>query len=128
MAAVVPPIVPEVQALSRARPGTLSLAQGMVWFTPPAALVRATLAAPCAADAQYGPVFGDDALREIYAARLVARHGYTADGLAARLAATAGANMGFQQTVLTISKPGDRVVLREPFYFNHEMALKIAGL
>lgn len=128
MAAVVPPIVPEVQALSRSRPGTLSLAQGMVWFTPPEALVRETLAASFTADAHYGPVFGDEALIETYAARLVAHHGYAADGLAARLAATAGANMGFQQAVLTISRPGDRVVLFEPFYFNHEMALKIAGL
>jgi len=128
MAAVVPPIVPEIQALAAAHPGTVSLAQGMVWFTPPAELVHAALSASEPDDARYGSVFGDPDLLETYARRLAALHGYDAEDLDGRLAATAGANMAFLQAVLAITSPGDRVVLREPYYFNHEMAVRIAGL
>ena len=40
---------------------------------------------------------------------------------------TAGANMAFMHAVLAITKPGDEVILPVPFYFNHDMAIQMAG-
>ena len=42
--------------------------------------------------------------------------------------ATAGTNMAFMHAVLAISEPGDEIVLRVPFYFNHEMAIQMGRL
>jgi aspartate/methionine/tyrosine aminotransferase len=44
-----------------------------------------------------------------------------------RAVVTAGGNMAFQHAVLAITSPGDEVILPVPFYFNHEMAIQIAG-
>jgi aspartate/methionine/tyrosine aminotransferase len=44
-----------------------------------------------------------------------------------RIMVTAGANMAFMHAVLAITVPGDEVILPTPFYFNHEMAIDIAG-
>lgn len=127
MAAVVPPVVPLVQKLAAECPGTLSLAQGMVFFGPPNALLERVLTRLLPDDARYGAVQGDRSLREAYAAHLSALHGYPQTGLAERLFVVSGANAGFLQTVLCLSAPGDEVILFEPFYFNHEMAIQIAG-
>src|SRR5204862_4546052 len=40
---------------------------------------------------------------------------------------TAGGNMAFVHAVLAITEPDDEVILPVPFYFNHEMAIQIAG-
>jgi len=40
---------------------------------------------------------------------------------------TAGGNMAFVHAVLAITQPGDEIVLPVPFYFNHEMAIEMAG-
>jgi aspartate/methionine/tyrosine aminotransferase len=40
---------------------------------------------------------------------------------------TAGANMGFMNAVLAVADPGDEILLQTPFYFNHEMAIRMAG-
>ena len=40
---------------------------------------------------------------------------------------TAGSNMAFLSVVQAITSIGDEIVLPAPFYFNHEMAVRIAG-
>ena len=40
---------------------------------------------------------------------------------------TAGSNMGFLNLVLAITDPGDEVILLLPYFFNQEMAVRIAG-
>jgi aspartate/methionine/tyrosine aminotransferase len=40
---------------------------------------------------------------------------------------TAGSNMGFMNAILAITSPGDEIILNTPYYFNHEMAIRIAG-
>ena len=40
---------------------------------------------------------------------------------------TAGGNMAFVHAVLAITGPDDEVILPVPFYFNHEMAIQMAG-
>jgi aspartate/methionine/tyrosine aminotransferase len=40
---------------------------------------------------------------------------------------TAGANMAFMHVVFAITEPGDEIILPVPFYFNHDMAIEMAG-
>jgi aspartate/methionine/tyrosine aminotransferase len=40
---------------------------------------------------------------------------------------TAGSNMGFVNVVLAVADPGDEIILQTPYYFNHEMAIRMAG-
>ena len=44
-----------------------------------------------------------------------------------RVAVTAGGNLAFCAAVLAITDPGDEIILNAPFYFNHEMAVAMAG-
>jgi aspartate/methionine/tyrosine aminotransferase len=44
-----------------------------------------------------------------------------------RVVVTAGSNLGFMNAVLAITDPGDEIILPVPFYFNHEMAVVMAG-
>jgi aspartate/methionine/tyrosine aminotransferase len=44
-----------------------------------------------------------------------------------RVFVTAGGNQAFVNAVLAVTDPGDEVILPTPFYFNHEMAVVIAG-
>jgi aspartate/methionine/tyrosine aminotransferase len=44
-----------------------------------------------------------------------------------RIMVTAGANMAFMHAVLSVTVPGDEIILPVPFYFNHEMAIEMAG-
>ena len=46
---------------------------------------------------------------------------------ASRVVVTAGGNLAFMNAVLAITDPGDEVILPVPFYFNHEMAIVMAG-
>jgi aspartate/methionine/tyrosine aminotransferase len=48
-------------------------------------------------------------------------------GAARRLVVTAGGNMAFMNAVLAVADPDDEVILQVPYYFNHEMAVRIAG-
>jgi aspartate/methionine/tyrosine aminotransferase len=40
---------------------------------------------------------------------------------------TAGANQAFVLASLTLLEPGDKVLLPSPYYFNHEMAIRMVG-
>ncbi len=40
---------------------------------------------------------------------------------------TAGGNLAFMNAALAITDPGDEVIFPAPFYFNHEMAVMMAG-
>ena len=40
---------------------------------------------------------------------------------------TAGANMGILNALIAITDPGDEVILPRPYFFNHEMAIRMAG-
>jgi aspartate/methionine/tyrosine aminotransferase len=44
-----------------------------------------------------------------------------------RVMVTAGSNMAFVHAVGAITEPGDEIILNVPFYFNHEMAIQMAG-
>jgi aspartate/methionine/tyrosine aminotransferase len=126
MAAVQAPVIPIVGELIRTTPGTISLGQGLVSYAPPPqamARVRAWPTDP--SEHKYGPVEGERALVEALAAKLRAENGL--DLSASRIVVTAGGNMAFMNAVLAIADPGDEIVLVAPYYFNHEMAVVMAG-
>jgi len=132
--AVLAPVIPHVGALIAAHPGCLSMAQGMVDWGPPQAVrdaVQASLAAAqgdpqqAAALDRYGPMQGDPALLQALAVRLRAQHDLDLDGAALLL--TAGSNMAFQILMQVLCDSGDQVILPAPWYFNHVMAVQIAG-
>jgi aspartate/methionine/tyrosine aminotransferase len=127
---VLRPVIPELGALARQTPGTLSLAQGMVaWGPPPqvAEVLAQALGAGSDLD-RYGPVAGDPQLLEAVAAALAA------DGVelaGADLWVSAGSNMAFHAIaqVLCEGPPAEpsEVILPLPTYFNHVMAIQLAG-
>ena len=120
-------MIPVVGEMIRRHPGTISLGQGVVHYGPPEAVIEAARAAAgCAQSHGYGPALGIDALLEGIAGKLESENG-VAVGAGRRVAVTAGGNMGFLNAVLAVADPGDEIVLLSPFYFNHEMAVDIAG-
>jgi aspartate/methionine/tyrosine aminotransferase len=124
------PIIPVVADIIRQVPGTISLGQGIVHYGPPpeaAEAVRQALTDP-ATHEYSGGTGGADLVKRI-AAKLAAENdidGVEAAGGSA-IIVTAGANMAFMHAVLAISEPGDEIILPVPFYFNHEMAIQMAG-
>ena len=127
MDAVQSPIVPIIGDLIRQVPGTISLGQGVVHYGPPPAAVDAVRAALARAETHdYGDGAGVPALVDRIAIKLRAENG-TEVANGSRIMVTAGANMAFMHAILAITEPGDEVILNVPFYFNHEMAIQMAG-
>jgi aspartate/methionine/tyrosine aminotransferase len=127
MDAVQAPIVPIVGDIIRQVPGTISLGQGVVHYPPPRAALeaaRAALERPAINEYQDGN--GLRALVDGLARKLRTENGVDVAG-GSRIMVTAGANMAFMHAVIAITEPGDEIVLPAPFYFNHEMAIQMAG-
>ena len=127
MQAVQTPVIPVVAELIRQHPGTISLGQGVVGYPPPQsalAEVNSFLSDP--QNHKYKPVQGIPALLELLAAKLKAENRISIDQSNA-VVVTAGGNMAFMNAVLAITDPGDEVILQTPYYFNHEMAVTMAG-
>ncbi len=126
MDAVQSPIIPIVGRWIRETPGTISLGQGMVAYGPPPEALEAARQFMRQPEAhRYGPVEGLPALVEALSAKV--REENQLDLTASRVVVTAGGNMAFMNAVLAIADPGDDVILQAPFYFNHEMAVVMAG-
>ena len=122
------PVIPVMGELIRQNPGTLSLGQGMVSWGPPEQVRQAVAAALQQGDPgldRYGPVAGSEALREALGLWLQREQGL--DLSASALLITAGSNMAFNAVVQVLCDPGDELILPVPYYFNHEMAIRLAG-
>ena len=120
------PIIPTIAALVRATPGTISLGQGVVNYGPPAAALAAIPAmAAEPANHKYQAVSGYAPLHDAIHAKLAVENGIDAAGT--ELMVTAGSNMAFLNAVLAIADPGDEFILPMPYYFNQEMAVRMAN-
>jgi aspartate/methionine/tyrosine aminotransferase len=105
----------------------LDLTQAVPGYPPPPELLaRLAEAAGSAACAGYGPIAGDAALREALAADVSAFYG--AQVAPAQVAITAGCNLAFAMAMAVLAAEGDAVLLPTPWYFNHRMALTMAGM
>ncbi len=125
MQSVQSPIIPVVGELIRSNPGTISLGQGVAYYSPPPQAIEAIqrfLADP--ENHKYKLVQGIPELLEVIEQKLEEENGVSPDG--SRIVVTAGANMGFVNAILAIADPGDEIILQLPYYFNHEMAVAIA--
>ena len=126
MQSVQTPIIPVVGELIRENPGVISLGQGVVNYGPPPEALKQIntfLADPN--NHKYALVQGIPVLLEQIKIKLAAENGISANGDSAVMV-TAGSNMAFMNAILTISEPGDEIILQTPYYFNHEMAVAIA--
>ena len=127
-----PPIIPIIHQLIKDHPGTISLGQGVVHYGPPPSALQAAVefasrpVTVAIADHRYGSVGGTPPLREVLIAKLAAENGIRIED-PRELLVSAGANMAFVNAVLAIADPGDEVILLSPYFFNHEMAVEIAG-
>jgi aspartate/methionine/tyrosine aminotransferase len=121
------PIIPTIAALAKQTPGTISLGQGVVGYTPPAeAIARLP---ELLADPRlhiYQPVGGYPPLVEALRAKLDRENGMQTQGVS-HVMVTAGSNMAFLNSVLAVADPGDEFILPAPFYFNQEMAIRMCG-
>ncbi|HEY9640365.1 MAG TPA: pyridoxal phosphate-dependent aminotransferase [Coleofasciculaceae cyanobacterium] len=127
MLAVQSPIIPTVGELIRTTPGTISLGQGVVSYPPPPeAIAQITTFLSNPDNHKYQAVEGIPELQAAIAAKLQAENGIAVDEHS-RIVVTAGSNMAFMNAVLAIADPGDEIILPVPYYFNHEMAIRMAN-
>ncbi len=131
LAAVSAPPIPTAQAWlagyggARGRP--IDLSQAVPGYPPhPGILQRMATTAGSIEAAGYGPIQGDDALREALAADISTRYG--ASVASADVAITAGCNQAFYAIVQTLAAAGEAILLPTPWYFNHQMTLAMLGI
>lgn len=125
--AVQPAIIPIVAESIRANPGTISLAQGVVFYgPPPQALENVQSCIEKESSHVYGAVHGLKSLRSKIAEKLADENQINADPTC-EIVVTAGSNMGFFNAITAIADPGDEIILQRPYYFNHEMAITMIG-
>jgi aspartate/methionine/tyrosine aminotransferase len=74
----------------------------------------------------YGEIEGLPHLREVFAAEL--SRDYQGSVRAADVLITAGCNQAFCLTVAALAGHGDEVILALPYYFNHDMWLRMNGI
>lgn len=126
MQAVQEPIIPIIAQLIRDHPGTISLGQGVVSYGPPPDVYTAMAEFEQQPDRHlYQAVQGIPRLRAAIATKLRQENHLVLDEN--QVIVTAGSNMGFMHAILAITEPGDQILLQTPYYFNHEMAVRMAG-
>lgn len=121
------PIIPIIGELIKSSPETISLGQGVVGYSPPPEAIELLpkfLANPN--NNFYQAVEGIPSLINILSAKLQAFNNIKINE-ENYIIVTAGSNMAFMNAILAITSPGDEIILNTPYYFNHEMAIRIAG-
>lgn len=127
MNAIQTPIIPVVAELIKNSPGTISLGQGVVYYSPPKEAIEALpLFLDNINNHLYQPVIGISPLLEKLKIKLEKfnRIEINNDNT---IVVTAGSNMAFMNAILAITSPGDEIILNTPYYFNHEMAIRMAN-
>lgn len=125
------PPIPEVQAWKRDYDGSLGplidLSQAVPGYPPhPDMLNWLGEAASSVSMAGYGDIEGEPDLRAAYA--LWVSEIYAAEVSAANIHVTSGCNQAFMATMMAIAGPGEKVLLTNPCYFNHETTLTMSGV
>ncbi len=105
----------------------LDLCQAVPGYAPhPELLAHVAAAAEDRANAKYGLIRGDLALREAYAADLTAIYGGAVG--AEQVAITAGCNQAFFLAVMALARAGDAVLLPLPWFWNHQQTCTMLGI
>ena len=131
MAAVEDAVIPQVNALVREYPDTISLGQGVVYYPPPPGVAQAVQRVMSdKAYHLYGPVAGLDEMKTALQDKLKTRNNIVLDDKLNNeqcLFVTAGANMAFNAVVLALCDPGDEIIVLAPYYFNHKMTIEMCN-
>jgi aspartate/methionine/tyrosine aminotransferase len=125
------PPIPEAKGWMSAYNGLrgkpIDLSQAAPGHAPADMVMRALVAAATdPATAKYGPIRGEDTLRDAYALEMSRTYGAALN--AEDSVIVSGCNQAFVMTILAIAKAGDDVLLPAPWYFNHKMALDMLGI
>jgi aspartate/methionine/tyrosine aminotransferase len=127
MHAVQTPIIPTITQLARENPGTISLGQGVAYYGPPQQaydeIQRQLTSAKLNA---YGPVEGIPELTQVLADKLQTKNNINVNSHN-KIFVTAGSNMAFSSLMVAIADPDDEIILLTPYYFNHEMAIRLVN-
>ena len=121
------PLIPVIGELIRQHPGTISLAQGVVSYPPPPETrdyLEKFFSHPN--HHKYQAVQGIEPFLEVITQKLRIDNGIEVNQDNC-IVVTAGGNMAFMNAVLAITEPGDEIILPTPYYFNHEMAIRMAN-
>ena len=105
----------------------LDLSQAAPAYAPPPAVLDAVSSGTTdRITTTYAPQPGLPGLRAAFAADLTDSYGARVDS--ADVLITAGCNQAFCIAASALAGPGDNVVLQTPFYFNHDMWLRVEGI
>ncbi|KAI0070713.1 PLP-dependent transferase [Panus rudis PR-1116 ss-1] len=107
----------------------LDMSQGVPGVPPPPKFLEALgSAASSPKTCGYVPNAGEQILRKVIAEEMKVPYGESIDVTEEDIAITAGCNMAFAASIMTIAEKGDEVILPVPWYFNHEMTLTMLGI
>lgn len=127
MSAVQSPIIAVIGELIKDNPHTISLGQGIVFYSPPHEAIDAVNKFWQNADNhKYKSVLGIEPLLLKISQKLTQENNININENNS-IVVTAGSNMGFMNAILAITSPEDEIILPTPYYFNHEMAITMAS-
>ena len=121
------PVIPIVGEWIAQHPGTISLGQGVVHYSAPSAVgdaVSLAVREDPSIDG-YKSVRGIDPLIDRISRKVSQENNLQLED--ASIVITSGSNMGFMNSVFAVADIGDEIILLSPFYFNHDMAIDLAG-
>lgn len=125
------PPIPSVFAWGKAYDGRsgpmIDLSQAVPGYPPHPEMLR--LLGEYAASRTYtgyGPIEGEDSLRQAYAEHVTETYGTAL--AAADVHVTSGCNQAFICAAMAIAGPGDAVLMTNPYYFNQETTLAMLGI
>lgn len=104
----------------------IDVAQAVPGYPPAPQLVDHLRQVDHSVLSRYGPVLGQPELRTALAKNISSA--YSAEVRPDQVAITAGANQAFCLSITALCEPGDEVILPVPYYFNHDMWLRMNGV
>jgi aromatic aminotransferase len=120
------PVIGKMLSLAKnAKPGLVSLAQGVVFWDPPSSAIEHAKDAMSDQNTHmYCPTSGLPELIEGLKEKLARENALKN----VEVIVTSGANQAFTNVVLSLCDSTDGVVLFPPYYFNHIMAFQMTGV
>jgi len=121
------PVIPMVARLIEQNPGTISLAQGIVYYGPPENSMNRLYEPGQALEFnKYGSSQGLPELITLISNKLKSENNIDIRSTS-KIIITAGANMAFLNVLFAITDPDDEIILNAPYYFNHDMAINMVN-
>jgi len=119
------PIIVEMAELIRGKKNVLSLAQGVVHWSPPESACEATIKVMSDSSIIHGYGAGEGSGELIDALRIKLRQENRI--MNSEIMVTAGANQAYVNCVLALANGfGSKQIIFLPYYFNHKMAIQMS--